>query len=107
LATFDEEGFFYIKGRKNRIIKIFGNRFNLDEIENSMHESGIKVICKENNEKLLVFFESNFLESEVLKKISNITGQNKMAFKCISIKSFPRTMSGKIDYVKLDWYLNA
>ena len=107
LATFDEEGFFYIKGRKNRIIKIFGNRFSLDEIENSMLESGIKIICKEDNEKLLVFFESDFLESEVLKRISNITGQNKIAFKCISIKSFPRTMSGKIDYVKLGWHLNA
>ena len=72
-----------------------------------MLESGIKIICKEDNEKLLVFFESDFLESEVLKRISNITGQNKIAFKCISIKSFPRTMSGKIDYVKLGWHLNA
>ena len=101
LAYFDNEGYFYIKGRKNRITKIFGNRLNLDEIEEKMKEINIEVFCKEINDKLYVFFEKNFIPEHVLNKISLITGQNKIAFNCIQLKKLPRTSSGKIDYIKL------
>jgi len=33
MAKFDEEGFYYIVGRKKRFLKIFGNRVNLDEVD--------------------------------------------------------------------------
>jgi acyl-CoA synthetase (AMP-forming)/AMP-acid ligase II len=102
LAYFDKNNFFYIKGRKNRIIKIFGNRFNLDEIENKMAELKIEVICKEKNNKLLVFFDTNISKETVLGLITKVTGQNQLGFKCIKIDKFPRTTSGKIDYLKLD-----
>ena len=39
LATRDNEGFYYIVGRKNRFIKVFGNRINLDEIENLLSDT--------------------------------------------------------------------
>ena len=107
LALFDEDGFFYIKGRKNRITKIFGNRFSLDEIENRMQKLKMNVVCKERNDKLLVFFDSNILKETVLKSIAKITGQNQIAFKCIKIDKFPRTSSGKIDHPKLDWSSDA
>ncbi|MFW5677994.1 MAG: AMP-binding protein, partial [Acetivibrio ethanolgignens] len=32
MALFDEEGYYYIVGRKKRFLKIYGNRVNLDEI---------------------------------------------------------------------------
>ena len=107
LAYFDKNNFFYIKGRKNRIIKIFGNRFNLDEIENKMSKLEIEVICKEKNNKLLVFFDTNISKETVLSYITKVTGQNQLAFKCIKIDKFPRTTSGKIDYLKLDWNFNV
>jgi len=33
LAMVDEEGFFFIQGRKNRYVKVYGVRINLDDIE--------------------------------------------------------------------------
>ena len=102
LASFDDEGFFYIKGRINRIAKIFGNRLNLDEIEEKMKIKGIEVACKDKGDKLSVFFESCFLKRDVLNKVSEITGQNQIAFECIGVTKFPRTLSGKIDYFKLE-----
>ena len=66
-----------------------------------MKTVGIEVACKERGDKLLVFFESNVSKKDVLDKISEITGQNKISFKCVVINKFPRTFSGKIDYYKL------
>ena len=107
LASFDKEGFFYIQLTKNRIVKIFGNRFNLDEIESKMEEQDFNVVCKERGGKLKVFFETNASKEEVLKSITQITGQNKVAFDCVKINKIPRTSSGKVDYLKIDWSLNA
>lgn len=101
LAYFDSEGYFYIKGRKSRITKIFGNRLNLDEIEQKMKLNGVEVACKEISNKLFVFFNKNLLIEDVLKKLSHITGQNKKAFNCVQLKEMPRTSSGKINYIKL------
>jgi acyl-coenzyme A synthetase/AMP-(fatty) acid ligase len=101
LASFDKEGFFYIKGRVARIAKIFGNRLNLDELEEKMRIKGIEVACKNQGDSLLVFFESIFFKNEVINKVSEITGQNKIAFECIEVAKFPRTLSGKVDYLKL------
>ena len=33
MAQFDEDGYYYIVGRKKRFLKIYGNRVNLDEME--------------------------------------------------------------------------
>lgn len=33
MAQFDEEGYYYIVGRKKRFLKIYGNRVNLDEVD--------------------------------------------------------------------------
>ena len=50
----------------------------------------------------LIFFDKNFAPEDVLNKISQVTGQNKIAFNCIQLKKLPRTSSGKIDYIKLE-----
>ena len=33
MAQYDEDGYFYIVGRKKRFLKIYGNRVNLDEVD--------------------------------------------------------------------------
>lgn len=33
MAQFDEDGYYYIVGRKKRFLKIYGNRVNLDEVD--------------------------------------------------------------------------
>ncbi len=101
LAYFDTQGYFYITGRKNRISKVFGNRINLDELERKMKTNKIEIACKEINFKLFIFFKENIPTETVLKKLVQITGQNKKAFNCIKLKIMPRTNSGKIDYTKL------
>ena len=47
LAEYDNDNFLYIKGRKKRFIKIYGNRVNLDEIESILKKkySDFKIVC--------------------------------------------------------------
>ena len=67
-----------------------------------MRIKGIEIACKDKGNKLLIFFESFFLKKDVLNKVSEITGQNKISFECVGVTKFPRTLSGKIDYFKLE-----
>lgn len=104
LAYFDKERFFYIKGRKNRIFKIFGNRVNLDEIELRMKKKNYDVAVREIKNKLNIFYEKSYSKLKIVKNINDIIEQDKFEFNCIKVKKFPRTNSGKINYQNLNSY---
>jgi acyl-coenzyme A synthetase/AMP-(fatty) acid ligase len=100
MATIDDQGFFYIVGRKKRFIKIFGNRINLDEMEiilkKKFHQ--IDIACSGVDDKMNIFITDNSLVIEVKKYITNITGINHSAFEVIFIEEIPKNHSGKIMY---------
>lgn len=48
----DKDGFVFITGRSKRIIKIFGKRFNLEDIENYLKKEGYKIRCRPTDNKL-------------------------------------------------------
>ena len=98
IASFDKDNFFYIEGRIKRIAKIFGNRFNLDEIEDRMLKLNFEIFCRDSEKKLLVYFDKEYSEKDILMNLASITHQNKVAFKCIKLSNIPRTNSGKVDF---------
>lgn len=102
LAIFDEDGYFYITGRKKRFVKLFGNRISLDFIEQSLAAQGVRCICMgDSDSKIKVFIKNN----SDLKKIDNyfktILKLNKSFYDYQIIESFPRNTSGKILYSNL------
>ena len=52
IAKQDQDGFYYIIGRKKRFIKIFGNRINLDEIEQLLKTITLDCACTGNDSYL-------------------------------------------------------
>ena len=77
LAVRNKENFLYIVGRKNRIIKLFGKRFDLNDIENYFRSKGIKARCKYNKSKLILNLPAN-LDFELQKNsLSKFLGINK------------------------------
>jgi long-subunit acyl-CoA synthetase (AMP-forming) len=103
-AMVDVDGFYYITGRLKRFVKIFGNRVNLDEVEQLIAKSFQKhVKCIGNKDKELLVFhsEENF---EIEPILSYLTSELKIHISVIKIRyitEFPLTNNGKIDYNKL------
>jgi acyl-coenzyme A synthetase/AMP-(fatty) acid ligase len=102
MAKRDIDGFYYITGRRKRFLKLFGNRINLDEVEDLLTKEGIECACAGEDDRLRIFVVS---ENEIEKTASFIvqhTGINRNGFKVIAINEIPRNESGKILYSKLN-----
>ena len=95
LAIKDKDGFYYISGRKNRFVKIFGYRLNLDDIENFLSSKNlncklsilderlsVKIEKKDEHTKDLIYdflfkeysIAKNYILVDVVKKINYSKG---------------------------------
>lgn len=102
VARFDKEGLFYITGRLKRFVKIWGNRCNLDSIEQLLKPICPDCACVGNDEKIQVYItDKNLCTESIQKYLSEKTQLNVSAFVIIYIDKIPRSPSGKILYNEL------
>lgn len=108
MAKRDEEGYYYIVGRKKRFIKIFGNRVNLDETERMLNVAfeEMECACSGIDDKMIIYITKEFQEETVKKYVSKKTGLHFSAFKINYISEIPKNEAGKTLYVKLDETVN-
>ena len=113
LAYRDSEGDFFIQGRIKRIIKINGERTNLDEVERILSENidSIKVIGEDN--LITCVIESRLCESGAnkttdthiptidSKSIATLLGFHPRLIRIRFIDSIPLLANGKVDYGSL------
>ena len=106
MAKIDEDGYYYIVGRKKRFLKIFGNRVNLDETERMIKAkySNIECACTGMDDKMYIFITDDSICDEVRKFTADKTGLNPIAFKMKSIDELPKNEAGKTLYIKLEKY---
>ncbi len=104
LASFDKDGFFYIKGRKNRFVKIFGVRISLDSLEKMVLDKGyVCVAIGNDNDLTLYVVDTPKLSVKSLRiDVANSLGINMLAISVKAVKEFPRLETGKINYKLLD-----
>ncbi|WP_413539644.1 AMP-binding protein [Aerococcus viridans] len=104
IAIRDNEGFYYIKGRLKRFIKITGNRIGLDEVENFVSSQfNIPVAVTGEDENLQVFIEDEKLSEEIRAYISEKIDISILSITVNIITNIPRNESGKIKYKDLEW----
>ncbi len=104
LAYFDEDGFFYISGRRKRFLKIFGKRINLDETENLLNKEFIdsKFCCTGYDDHLEVYKKDDgTCCKEVALYLEQTLGINKISISIKFVNDFPLSSSGKILYSDL------
>ena len=98
MARVDEDGFYYITGRKKRFVKVWGNRCNLDQVEQIVKSVTTSCACAGVDDKITVFTTTDGLEQEIKTLLSTKTGLNPVAFQVKVIDAIPVKDSGKIDY---------
>jgi long-chain acyl-CoA synthetase len=103
LARQDDDGYFYITGRLKRFLKIFGKRFNLDEMESAIENHlGFAVACFGRDDLVAVAVEDPSAEALVSQVIRDILKLHPSAFKIVQLDSLPRLANGKRDYQSLE-----
>ncbi len=105
MAQFDEDGYYYIVGRKKRFLKIYGNRVNLDEIDRLIKgEFNIEVASAGVDDHMYIFVLDEEIKEPVKEFVVSKTKLNQAAFKVIVIDEIPKNEAGKTMYTELTKY---
>ena len=105
MAQFDEDGYYYIVGRKKRFLKIYGNRVNLDEVERLIKGTfDIDAACAGVDDHMYIFVTEEKHSDPVREFVISKTRLNPAAFKTILIEAIPKNDSGKTLYKELAKY---
>lgn len=102
LAKRDADGFYYITGRKKRFLKMYGNRVNLDEIEELLRTAGYDCICAGTDDNCKIYITKLDDKDRIMSYITKHTGINQSGFSFIYIDKIPRNESGKVQYSALE-----
>ena len=102
LAYRDDDGFYFIAGRKKRFLKLFGNRISLDYVETLLKEKLKECVCVGDDSKLIIYTtDCDYDENAVIDAIVERTKIVRNVFSVRHINEIPRSESGKILYKEL------
>ena len=106
MAMFDEDGYYYIVGRKKRFLKIYGNRVNLDEIDRLIKTNFNNIDCASagKDDHMYLFVTDESLAEDIRMFVAEKTKLNPVAFKSVVIDEIPKNDAGKTLYKELMKY---
>jgi len=107
----DKDGFYFLKGRKDNLLKVGGHRINPQEIEDALMETDLVVesavigIKDELLGNRLIAFASTkdktIDANMILSKCSKLLPKYKMPAQIKILKNLPKNANGKIDKAAL------
>jgi long-chain acyl-CoA synthetase len=99
LGYFDEECIFYVTGRVKRISKVYGFRVNLDEVE-AMARPYAPIAAVSDDVNIYLYAETNAqdVQEACITYLAHALNLHFTTFVWRTVKTLPRTSSGKIDY---------
>lgn len=100
LARADSDGFFFLEGRTKRIAKVFGNRVNLDEVEELLLQRGIVAAVSEVDDRLLIGIEDAPAQ-RALQIVRDRLRIHPSGVRVLEIPEIPRNAAGKVLYPEL------
>lgn len=106
MAKRDDDGYFYIVGRKKRFLKMFGKRVNLDEIERMLKNRYENADCAVAglDDKMYIFITDRQAASEARLYIADKIHINISAVTSCYLDKIPKNDAGKTLYAKLEPY---
>jgi long-chain acyl-CoA synthetase len=97
---FDADGDFFIVGRLKRMIKLFGERCSLDELERHLAQKGFDVKCVGTDDQVGICLTGND-HVAVRKAAIELLRIPPKAVATLSVPHWPLLENGKIDYAAL------
>lgn len=104
LARTDEDGYFYIEGRKSRFLKLFGIRISLDAVEQYLLEQEIEAAAHGFDDHLILHAVNSphWEASQLQQTLARQLGVHGSAISIRAIDEIPRLQTGKVDYACLN-----
>ncbi len=104
IAKRDQDGFYFIIGRKGRFLKLFGLRVSLDETERILKtwQPTADFVCTGDDKRMNIFTTDEGLKEEVISFISSKTNLHHSAFRVFVIDKIPRNDYGKVKFAELE-----
>ena len=102
IARRDNDGCYYILGRKSRFLKLYGLRVSLDRCERLIKdEFKLDCVCTGTDKRMDIYITKDKYKDEVHRFISKKTGIVMSAYAVVIVESIPRNESGKVQYEAL------
>ncbi len=102
-AGYMKNGYLYLEGRLDRVIKINGIRINLQDCENIiMNLTNKSSLCQLKENKLIITIEGILNEHEskkIYRELFTVFSLSKKDYEFVSVKKLNRTNSGKIKII--------
>jgi len=100
--AYKKNGLFFLYARSKRIIKCYGKRINLDDIEYQLKKINIEAVCKGSENNIVIFFINNSTKNKIKDLLFNKMFIPKSITKIKKLDKIPILLSGKVDYKELD-----
>ena len=102
LAYRDKDNFYYIAGRKDRYIKVYGMRINLEDLESIVLDYGAENICVEQKQNKILVSVKNYNKLKMLKNyLVDLTRLHPSSIEIKKIKQFPLNQNYKVSYKEI------
>jgi acyl-CoA synthetase (AMP-forming)/AMP-acid ligase II len=104
IGAVDEDGYFSITGRLKRFVKLSGNRYGLDEIEEQLiHMTKSNIAVAGRDERLGIWIEGDDQHLQALAKafLQEKYGLHHTLFRIHFMQTLPLLPTGKKDYAGL------
>ncbi len=107
MARMDDEGYFYITGRKKRFVKVQGRRISLDKVEEDLQEAFAcdEIVCMGSDDDGITVYTSSRETADREDEIAAMFMEKWLVrprlVRVRYINKIPRNDSGKVLYSKL------
>lgn len=102
IAYRDVDGFYFIKGRMSRFVKIFGKRIALDECEQIVRTAvSCECACTGTDDKIIIYVTDQKICESALHAVIAATKLPSTVIEVRYIEEIPRNAVGKILYKNL------
>lgn len=101
LAYFDQEGYCYITGRLKRFIKLFGKRFSLDDIQQSLTRAGMESVAGGSDNRLLIATTRHEKVDAISRYLIDEYKIHHSVIEVFPVDGFPMGTNGKLLYGEL------